>query len=210
MRWLTLAMFFGCTLGCQADVGEGKVKAELSEVPTEAAPAAVPEQVLTQVKVDVSQSKLSALGAKITATHPIEWHQYEGAIGLAGEELRTIAYTAQMASLTTDHPKLQKHLLNEDFFEVEKYPTSTFVSSSIAMGSDAEGMTHTVTGDLTIRGNTKRITFPAKVEVAPDSVKASTEFVINRQDFAITYPGRPDNLVQDNVVLTLSFVAPRS
>ena len=53
-------------------------------------------------------------------------------------------------------------------------------------------------------------TFPAKLEVAPDSVKASTEFVINRQDFAITYPGRPDDLVQDNVVLTLSFVAPRS
>ena len=210
MRWSTLAMLFGFTLGCQPDVGEGKVKAELAEVPEKATPSKAPAQELTQVKVDVSQSKLSALGAKVTATHPIEWHEYEAAVGLTGEELRTISYTAQMASLTTDHPKLQKHLLNEDFFEVDKYPTSTFVSSLIATGSEAEGMTHTVTGDLTIRGNTKRITFPAKVEVAPDSVKASTEFVINRQDFAITYPGRPDNLVQDNVVLTLSFVAPRS
>ena len=33
---------------------------------------------------------------------------------------------------------------------------------------------------------------------------------IDRQDFEITYPGKPDDLIQDNVVLTLSFVAPRS
>ncbi len=209
MRKLTMAIPLALGLGCQADVGEGKVKAELTEVPQAAAAPSGEVEVLTEFKVDISQSKLSALGAKITATHPIEWHDYQAAVGMAGEEVRAISYTAQMASLTTDHPKLQKHLLNEDFFEVEKFPTSTFVSSAITAGSEVEGMTHTVSGDMTIRGKSKRITFPAKFEVAVDSVKANTEFVINRQDFDIAYPGKPDDLIQDNVVLTLSFVAPR-
>jgi polyisoprenoid-binding protein YceI len=54
------------------------------------------------------------------------------------------------------------------------------------------------------------LTFPAKVDMGADQVSATTEFVINRQDFGVTYPGRPDNLVQDNVVLTIELTAPRS
>ena len=68
-------------------------------------------------------------------------------------------------------------------------------------------MTHTVAGDFTIHGETKRITFPAKIEVNGDDVHASTEFALNRQDFGVTYPGRPDDLVQDKVVLTVDFHA---
>ena len=49
----------------------------------------------------------------------------------------------------------------------------------------------------------------AKIEVAADKVSANTEFVINRQDFGVVYPGKADDLVQDNVALKISFVAPR-
>ena len=46
--------------------------------------------------------------------------------------------------------------------------------------------------------------------MAADKVSAKTEFVINRQDFGVTYPGRADDLVQDNVAMQIEFVAPRS
>ena len=36
---------------------------------------------------------------------------------------------------------------------------------------------------------------------------ATTEFVLNRQDFGITYPGRPDDLIQDNVRMNITLVA---
>ena len=42
-----------------------------------------------------------------------------------------------------------------------------------------------------------------------DLIKAATEFSIDRQDFKVSYPGRADDLVQDNVVLTINLVAPK-
>ena len=62
---------------------------------------------------------------------------------------------------------------------------------------------------MTIRGTTKRLTFPANVTVSATEVKAITEFVINRQDFGVTYPGRPDDLVQDNVRMNVELAAAR-
>ena len=114
-----------------------------------------------------------------------------------------------MTAIEADHPRLTEHLLNEDFFWVDKFPTSSFRSTQLSDGSETEGMTHTVTGDLTIRGKTKRVSFPAKLENGPSEVSASTEFVINRQDFDVTYPGRPDDLIKDNVLLQVNFVAPK-
>ena len=73
----------------------------------------------------------------------------------------------------------------------------------------AAGSTHSVTGNLTIRGKTKAVTFPAKIKVDAKGVEANAEFVINRKDFDVAYPGKPDDLIQDNVVLTIHAVAPR-
>jgi len=53
------------------------------------------------------------------------------------------------------------------------------------------------------------VSFPATVTVAADSVTAQTEFVVNRKDFGIVYPGMPDDLIQDNVLMKISFVAKR-
>lgn len=201
---------------CAEDVGKGKVKAEVEEPPTEqAAPEAAPADPLavegeTVLAVDTSKSKLSALGAKVTAQHPIDFHRYEGKVGLTGDEVKSVAFVAQVASLESDHPKLTGHLKDEDFLWAEKHPTATFRSTEVKAGSDAEGATHTVTGDLTIRGETKRVTFPATITAGEEVVEAKAEFVIDRQDFGVTYPGKKDDLVQDNVALTIGFVAPRS
>ena len=100
--------------------------------------------------------------------------------------------------------------MTDHFFNVPKHPKSTFKSTAIKAGSDKEGMTHTVSGNFQIAGTTKLITFPAKIAIAADKVEANTEFVINRQDFGISYPGRKDDLIKDNVAMTVSFTAPRS
>nr|MBA2320231.1 YceI family protein [Deltaproteobacteria bacterium] len=153
-------------------------------------------------------SKIGALGAKVTARHPIDVPDFSGSVTLDGAQPTGVKFDAQLATLVSDNDRLTEHLKKEDFFYVEKFPNASFASSAITSG--AEGGTHTVAGDLTIRGQTKRVTFPATFTVTDPEVTAKAEFVINRQDFGITYPGKADDLVQDNVVLTVSFVATRA
>ena len=74
-------------------------------------------------------------------------------------------------------------------------------------GSDADGMTHTVKGALSMRGVTNTVTVPMKLSVSDGSATGTAEFAINRQDWKIAYPGKPDDLIQDNVVITVDFVA---
>ena len=66
---------------------------------------------------------------------------------------------------------------------------------------------NTLTGDLELHGVTKSITFPADVQVAEDAVTVKAEFAINRKDFNINFPGKPNDLIRDNVVLKLDIKA---
>lgn len=195
--------------GCVGDVGEGKVKADVQDVPAEQAAEGAKAEA-TRLAIDPARSSLEALGAKITATHPIVFHTWSGNVALEGEQVQAVEFEVDVASLKSDSEKLDGHLVKEDFFFVAQYPKATFTSASVTPGSAVEGMTHTVAGDLTIRGKTKRVTFPAKITVGADTVAAETEFTVDRQDFEITYPGKPDDLVQDTVVLKIAMVAPRA
>lgn len=216
MKRLLLVSALVTLAACVEDVGKDKATAVVSEVPAaEVAAVDVAADPLavegaTVLTVDKGRSKLGALGAKITAQHPIVFHDYEGRVGLDGEAVRALAFVADVASLESDHPKLTTHLKAEDFLHAEAHPKATFRSTEVKAGAEGEGMTHTVTGDLTIRGKTKRVSFPAKLVVSAETVEAATEFTIDRQDFGVTYPGKKDDLVQDNVVLQVSFVAPRA
>ena len=60
-----------------------------------------------------------------------------------------------------------------------------------------------VTGSLTLHGVTKTLSFPADITVGAEQVDVKAEFALNRKDFGIVYPGKPDDLIADNVLLTL-------
>jgi len=200
-------------VACVEDVGKDKVAATVEEVPTAPAkteattPAARPTE--TPLAVDTARSSIRALGAKVTATHPIDFKDFKGTVTVDGDTVTAVEFAVDMKTLESDHPKLTSHLKDEDFFFVEKFPKATFASAAVKPGAEEEGFTHTVSGDLTLRGQTKRVTFPAKIEVAAADVSASTEFVLDRTDFGIVYPGRKDDLIQDNVRMTIAFVAPK-
>ena len=55
----------------------------------------------------------------------------------------------------------------------------------------------------------KTISFPATITVGADAASGTAEFVINRKDFGIVYPGKQDDLIRDDVLLKLSLKAPR-
>ena len=54
---------------------------------------------------------------------------------------------------------------------------------------------------------TKSITFPATITATPEAITVDSTFSINRKDFGINYAGAADNLIRDEVVLTLKIRA---
>jgi polyisoprenoid-binding protein YceI len=115
----------------------------------------------------------------------------------------------ETSSVVADEDGLTKHLQTPDFFDVGKFPKATFVSTKIEPNSAAGG-THTVTGNFDLHGVKKSISFPANIQVAPDSVSVNAEFSINRKDFGIAYAGKADDLIRDGVVIKLNIKAPRA
>jgi polyisoprenoid-binding protein YceI len=154
-------------------------------------------------------SKVEFIGAKVTGQHHGSFGDFAGHVDYAGTpENSRVSITIKSDSITTDTPDLTKHLKTADFFDVAKFPEASFVSTSIKPGGD-KGASHTVTGNLTLHGVTKAITFPANINVTPALASVDSTFSINRKDFGINYAGAADNLIRDDVVLTLVIRAPK-
>ena len=100
-----------------------------------------------------------------------------------------VEFTADAASINTDHEKRDNHLKSADFFDVAKYPTITFKSTSFKKAKEAN--TYIVKGNLTMRGVTKPVTLTAvaKTGIHPMSKKNIAGFKITgkvlRSDFVI-------------------------
>ena len=175
-------------------------KARTGEAAQVASPAAAQGQ---KYLITPQNSKIEFIGSQITGKHNGSFGDFAGHIAYAGSpENSQVNITIKADSITADAPDLTKHLKTPDFFDVAKYPEATFVSTAIKPGGE-NGATHTVTGNLTMHGVTKSITFPATINVTPDAATVESSFSINRKDFGITYAGPADNLIRNDVVLTL-------
>ncbi|MCC7510688.1 MAG: YceI family protein [Planctomycetes bacterium] len=157
-------------------------------------------------------SKIGFHGAKVTGSHKGGFKKFSGKVILSdtGTTIKQVEVEIEMSSIWTDDPdkdneKLTGHLKTGDFFLVEEHPKSKFISTEIKEGG--EGGTHTVTGNLTMRGTTKSISFPATIKVSNDSVTTTAEFKINRHDWKVSFKGREDDLIKDDVGLTLNISA---
>jgi polyisoprenoid-binding protein YceI len=183
-----------------SDPAADKTKAVTGEATQAASPASAQGQ---KYKITPQNSKIEFVGSKVTGSHNGSFGDFAGEIDYPGSpENSRVSITIKADSIATDTPDLTKHLKTADFFDVAKFPEATFVSTSIKAGGD-KGASHTVTGNLTMHGVTKAITFPATINVTPDVATVDSSFSINRKDFGINYAGAADNLIRDEVVLTL-------
>jgi polyisoprenoid-binding protein YceI len=174
-------------------------------VTSEAAPVSSPLPVVKgqEYSITPENSKIEFVASKVTGSHHGSFGKFSGVIDLFGQpEKSKVTINIDMSSVTTDTPDLTKHLQTPDFFDVAKYPQAIFTSMQIKPGGE-KGATHTITGNLQLHGVTKSITFPATIGVSPDAITVESTFAINRKDFGINYAGAADNLIRDEVLLTL-------
>lgn len=196
---------------CNTDPGKGKTHAIVAApvsapqaapdlVPASAS-AAKPTTGTTLYRIDDTNSKIEFVGAKVTHKHSGSFGGFRGTILLEdGDPTKgRVKLEIDMPTLNVDEPKLTNHLKTADFFDVARFPRTTFVSSSV----QAAGTGYSVTGNLDLHGVSKSITFPAAIKVSGDHVAAYSEFAINRKDFGIVYPGAPDDLIKDDVLIKL-------
>lgn len=194
-----LMLVAGC--GNPATNKSQAVTSEATQAPS-GQPAAAQQYAITP-----ENSKIEFVGSKVTGSHNGSFQNFSGEIDYTGDVTTSrVNITMETDSLTTDTPDLTKHLKTADFFDVPKYPQATFTSTAIKPGGD-NGASHTVTGNLNLHGVNKSVTFPATIAAAPDGITVDSSFAINRKDFGINYAGAADNLIRDDVVLTLKIKA---
>jgi polyisoprenoid-binding protein YceI len=188
--------------GC-SDPSENVHKSDAS-APAQPAAAVAPAIPAARGFVLQSDSRIGFVGSKVTGNHSGGFTNFTGTLTVAdGKIVGLPEVKIDMNSTWSDDARLTGHLKNADFFDVPSHPTTTFAVTAIAPGATNS----TVTGNLTLRGVTKSISFPATIEVSDSAVGVKATFAINRREFNINYAGRANDLVRDGVVIQLDLKA---
>ena len=197
---IALALIFSCK-------GEKKEKIVVKEE------VKVEETIMVN-NVDLTTSVMTWKGTKPTGSHDGIVSFSSGGMIVENGVLKEGEFVIDMSTIknldmegSDGAGKIEKHLKAADFFDVEMYPTSKFVITSVL---DVEGNT-AVTGNLTIKDVTKSITIPATVSTTDGITTFKSElFNIDRADFNVKYgskrwiEGLKDKFIDD--LVEMSFV----
>lgn len=173
--------------------------------------AALPALAQDTYKIDPVHSEVSFKIRHLLAKTSGRFTKFSGTIKVDTADISksSVEVSIEVASINTDNADREKHLKSPDFFDVEKYPTITFKSTSVK--EVVKGKLE-VTGDFTLHGVTKRITFPVtnagtQPGMQPGTVVAGFidgALTINRNDYGIkAFPGA----LGDEVAISLNVEA---
>lgn len=169
-------------------------------------------------KVDLAASTLGWTGTKPSGKHNGSVALSAGSLQVKKDKIQGGNFTIDMNTITDldmqggGKAGLEKHLKSPDFFDVEKFPTATFEITGVAPIAATqyimyEGATHNISGNFTMRGVTKNISFPAAVTISGKSLSATADFNIDRTEWGMTYGS--DGKVAKEINLKLNLVAAR-
>lgn len=212
-KMVLLVLSLSIFLTACADPSANKPKAQTAEPSSASASNSVTTLTAAAVSLPISPetSKVEFTGSKVTGSHDGGFTKFSGAIDLINDrpEDSKVSVDIETASIYANVDQLTDHLKTPDFFDVEKFPKATFVSTKIVRDASGSEDTYSVTGDFEMHGVKKSITFPASIQVGADAVAVKSEFTINRKDFGIKYAGKADDLIRDGVVIRLDINAPK-
>lgn len=128
-------------------------------------------------------------------------------------EKGSVKVVIQTASITTDNPKRDRHLKSGDFFDVEKYPTLEFQSTSVTKGEDG----FILHGNLTMHGVTKEIAIPFTLDGIGQDPWGNTRagfsgsLTLDRQEYGINWNKAMDQgwMLGDEVQIDIEIEAVR-
>ena len=171
--------------------------------------------------VNTDESQINWIGSKLAGKQHTGYIKLSnGSLGLKEGQLVSGKFTIDMNSITdTDmqpgdgKEKLEGHLKADDFFGIENHPTGAFQIVKVEAASGQPGVTHNITGNLTLKGITKSVTIPAVIGISENELVATTPgFTINRTEWDIKYGSgiigtAKDKIINDEVGLQISLKA---
>lgn len=177
-------------------------------------------QNLQSYKVNTDRSEVEWRAEKVTGEHTGKIRIAEGSLVMSDGQLSGGSFTVDMSTITcTDlidegmNQKLVSHLKSDDFFGVEKHPYAELVLTDI---KNVAGDRYEVHGNITIKGITEEIVFPAKITAGEDGINAGADLVLDRSKFNVRYRSGSffdnlgDKLIYDEFDLKISLIAEES
>ena len=186
------------------------------------ATASASKAATASYKLEPQLSTLGWVGKKVTGQHNGTVEFKEGEVLVKGNQVVGGNFVVDMTTLKDEdikdaggNGKLIGHLKSDDFFSVEKNPTATFKITSLApiKGAAADADNMTVTGDVTIKGITNSITFPAKVGVKHGLPAASGTATVDRTKYDIKFRSKSffenlgDKVIDNDFTMTFNVIA---
>ncbi len=191
-----------------------------------AAPTATPSDAKSMA-VNTGTSQVLWVGSKPTGTHNGTINLANGKLDVAGNKLVSGEFELDMSSISVIDLKpgegkedLEDHLKGlvdekaDHFFNVRKFPTAKFVITKVEDLPAGGPSTHNITGNLTLKDQTKSLTFPANVAVVNGQVSATTpSFKINRTEWGINFMSKSvfddlkDKFIDDEIALSINLKA---
>ncbi|GAB1450427.1 YceI family protein [Draconibacterium sp.] len=169
-------------------------------------------------EIDTKASKVYWKGKKVTGEHTGYVAIDKGQIwveknNVVGAEVNMDMNSIVCTDLKDDgtNKKLVGHLKSDDFFSVEKHPTAKFEITSMTKANKAGE--YNVKGNMTIKGASHEINFPAQVAMENGKVKAKGTAVIDRTKWKIQYgsgkffEGLGDKMIYDDFEITFDISA---
>lgn len=170
-------------------------------------------------KLEVSNSAIKWTGKKVSGKHWGTVALKDGNFKTEGGKLIGGEFVINMNTITVDdikneeyNAKLKGHLQSEDFFSVEKFPEAKFVITK-AQPKKSENGNYEITGDLTIKGITNSISFPAQLDINGSAIQGNADLKFDRTKWNIRYgsgnffTGLGDNMIYDDVELSVTIAA---
>jgi len=145
--------------------------------------------------IDTSTATIRFTGHGVGQNHSGIFKLSEGKVWIENKTITGGAFTINIPSMQLEEKgaliqnKLKPHLLSADFFNAAAYPTAAFnITKAEALNSNNADMpNYLITGNLTLKGITKNISFPAKLQITDSILNGVANFTINRSWWHINY-----------------------
>lgn len=161
--------------------------------------------------VDLKSSVIDWSAKKVVGGHIGTVKLSSGSLVYSEKGLKDGSFVMDLANLTSDNERLTSHLKNDDFFSVNKFPSSKFDITKVSpAGTDRVS----ITGNLTIKGITHPVSFDASVKKDKDVIVAVAKGVkVDRTKYDIKYRSKSffgdigDKAIDDVFELNINLVA---
>lgn len=150
--------------------------------------------------VDTASSSIRFTGHGVGKNHPGKFRLSSGTVSIDSNRVTGGEFLIDVKSMeleekgTMFQDKLRPHLLSGDFFDAEKFGTAKFVITDVkpyepnnADTSLVDGANFNISGNFTLKDVTKNITFPARIDLDENTLKAKANFDIDRRQWQMNY-----------------------